>query len=107
VRMALGWITAVATALGGLAAGAARAGEPTCQAQEIAPGVKMRASNCPTLIGRPAAVQSRADTFLQPPPGLTRYSDVEMKITAPRMGGPGLGSAGPAGLGGAAGGRRP
>jgi hypothetical protein len=107
VRLALGWITALAAAFGGLAAGEARAGEPSCQAQEIAPGVKMRAANCPTLIGRPAAVQSRADMYLQTPAGLSRYSDVEMKITAPRMGGPGLGAGTPAGLGGPAGGRRP
>jgi hypothetical protein len=105
--LALGWITALAAAIGGLSAGEASAGEPSCQAQEIAPGVKMRAANCPTLIGRPAAVQSRADMYLQAPVGLSRYSDVEMKVTAPRMGSPGLGAGAPAGLGGQAGGRRP
>ncbi|MFO1149119.1 MAG: hypothetical protein U1E62_12160 [Alsobacter sp.] len=107
MRLALGWIAALAAAFGGLAAGQARAGEPSCQAQEIAPGVKMRAANCPTLIGRPAAVQSRTDMYLQAPAGLSRYSDVEMKVTAPRMGSQGLGAGGTAGLAGPAGGRRP
>jgi hypothetical protein len=66
--------------------------------------VKMRAANCPTLIGRPAALQpNRVENALQPPPGLYRYSDVEMRITPPRSGG-GLGQAG---VGAGPAGRRP
>lgn len=65
--------------------GAAFAGDGACQVTEIAPGVKMRAANCPTLIGRPAGLQpNRVENALQPPSGLYRYSDVEMRIVAPR-----------------------
>lgn len=73
-----------------VAAGSVRADDATCRVQEIAPGVKMRAANCPTLIGRPAALQNRVDTALEPPAGLSRYSDVEMRISPPRLGGPGV-----------------
>lgn len=57
-----------------------------CQVTDIAPGVKMRAANCPTLIGHPAALQqNRVDNALpQAPAGLFRYSDVEMRVTGPR-----------------------
>jgi hypothetical protein len=79
------------------------AADGVCQVTEIAPGVKMRAANCPTLIGRPAALQpNRVDNVMQPPTGLYRYSDVEMRVV-PARGGRSLGSeAGPA-----PGGRRP
>jgi hypothetical protein len=89
VRICNGRVLAAGTALA-MVAGSALAGDTTCQVQEIAPGVKMRAANCPTLIGRPAALQNRVDTALQPPPGLYRYSDVEMRISPPRMAGPGI-----------------
>lgn len=66
--------------------GSVLAQDSSCKITEIAPGVKMRAANCPTLIGRPAAMtQNRVDSALQQPPaGLYRYSDVEMRITGPR-----------------------
>jgi hypothetical protein len=66
--------------------GTAYAQDGGCQVTDIAPGVKMRAANCPTLIGRPAAMQqNRVDNALpQAPMGLYRYSDVEMRITGPR-----------------------
>jgi hypothetical protein len=69
----------------GLGAPAALAESP-CEVTEIAPGVKMRGANCPTLIGRPAAMQpNRVDNALQQPPaGLYRYSDVEMRVVGPR-----------------------
>lgn len=77
-----------------------RASETACQVTEIAPGVKMRAANCPTLIGRPASMQpNRVDRALpQPPAGLYRYSDVEMRIAPVRTpsSGPALGSSGQA-----------
>lgn len=66
--------------------GTAYAQDRGCQVTDIAPGVKMRAANCPTLIGRPAAMQqNRVDNVLpQAPAGLYRYSDVEMRVTGPR-----------------------
>ena len=69
--------------------GTAVAQDGSCAVTEIAPGVKMRAANCPTLIGRPAAMQqNRVDSALQQPPaGLYRYSDVEMRVTGPRPAG--------------------
>jgi hypothetical protein len=75
------------------AASPGRAAETACQVTEIAPGVKMRATNCPTLIGRPASLQpNRVDRALpQPPAGLYRYSDVEMRIAPVRTPTPGLG----------------
>lgn len=95
-------VVAAAALASGLGAGAclALAGDTGCQVTEIAPGVKMRAANCPTLIGRPAALQpNRVENALQPPSGLYRYSDVEMRVTPPRSGANALG--------GASGGRRP
>lgn len=78
----------------GAGQGAAVAGDSACQVTEIAPGVKMRAANCPTLIGRPANLQqNRVENALQPPAGLYRYSDVEMRVTPPRAGGPVMGGA--------------
>lgn len=71
----------------GAGPGPALAADSACQVTEIAPGVKMRAANCPTLIGRPAGLQqNRVENALQPPPGLYRYSDVEMRVTPPRTG---------------------
>lgn len=100
MRLRGGWLLAIAAALGTPAP--VWAADGACQVTEIAPGVKMRAANCPTLIGRPAALQpNRVDNAMQPPAGLYRYSDVEMRVV-PSRGGRGLGD-----LGASPGGRRP